>query len=83
MSSGCIGEEDAMELLQNLQGKVPQKTNEKQRFTLENEHVEPKKYKMDVWKMILIYNWVVFRFHFNFRGRKDLNDMDFKQFIFE
>lgn len=57
-------------------------TNGKQRFTLESQHVEPKN-KMDVLKMILIDNLVIFSFHVNLPGCKGFNDMDFNDMIFE
>ncbi len=27
--------------------------------------------KMEVWKMIVLFNWVIFRFHVNFQGRNN------------
>ena len=33
--------------------------------TLENEHVEP---NGGGWKMMFLFNWVIFRFHVNFQG---------------
>ena len=41
-------------------------------FVLDLSGVHPRKLtwnpKMEVWKMIFLFNWVIFRFHVSFRG---------------
>ena len=33
--------------------------------------------KMEVWKMMFLFNWVIFRFHVNFQGVQKSKAMDF------
>ena len=37
-------------------------------YTLKNQHGTQKLIKMDVWKMIFLLNWVLFRFHVHLSG---------------
>jgi len=46
---------------------LPESTlSEKLTYTPENYYFEPK--NEGGWKMIFLFNWVIFRFHANFRG---------------
>ena len=62
-----MGLKELLGFERHCQGKFEAKDVADGTCTAENQH---RTQKMKVWKMIFLFNWVIFRFHVNFQRCK-------------